>query len=123
MSKNLRNIIRETLNESDFDWIGEDLIKVGNCFIMDEYLHTQIDKIDYNYSYGVDSKNWRHSIPARIRTQKHLNLNDERDFIEIHFKYRRYPINIDIRNTQFTKTYSEVEKLINNGTLVPIECK
>ena len=114
MSKNLRNIIKEVLNESDFDWIGEDLIKVGNCFIMDEWLHIQIDKIDYNYELW----RWRHSIPARIRTQKHLSLNDERDFIEIHFKYTLSP-----GSASFTKTYSEVEKLINNGTLVPIECK
>ena len=54
MSKNLKNIIKEVLNESDFDWIGEDLIKVGNCFIMNEYLRIQIDKIVFRLdSVGV----------------------------------------------------------------------
>jgi len=114
MSKNLKNIIKEVLNKSDFDWMGEDLIKVGNCFIMNEHLRIQIDKIDYNYEL------WRHSIPARIRTQKHLSLNDERDFIEIHFKYKRNNIYDGIND--FTKTYSEVEQWIEQGNIVPTDC-
>jgi hypothetical protein len=101
MSKNLRNIIKETLNESDFDWIGEDLIKVGNCFIMNEYLRIQIDKIVFRLdSVGVPLVH--------------------RDFTEIHFKYKRNNIYDGIND--FTKTYSEVEQWLEQGIIVPTDC-
>ena len=34
MSKNLRNIVKRILNESDFDWIDDNPFEVGNCFLI-----------------------------------------------------------------------------------------
>ena len=118
MSKNLRNIVKRILKESDFDWIDEDLIKVGNCFTikdnMDKDIHIKVTEIEVptnvekwtnlqlqhgtHVHFGSVQGNWVLGPDAGYLTRRLVGLN-------------------------FQLRYSEVKQWIDNGDMLPIECK
>jgi hypothetical protein len=119
MSKNLRNIVKRILNESDFDWIDEDLIKVGNCFIikdnMDEDIHIKVTEIETHHSNQLkDVEKWQ--LPY---LSVHFDSVDGNRVLGPGLNFNYY-VN---GGPGIELSYSEVEQMLDKGDMLPIECK
>ena len=108
MSKNLKNIIKEVLNESDFDWIDEDLIKVGNCFVY--------------YPPNLSMESWNIKVTEIEVPTDVASITSTLTFTNVHFtgthisRYGGHP------SLKFKLTYSEVEQWLEQGIIVPTDC-
>ena len=107
MSKNLRNIIRETLNESDFDWMGEDLIKVGNCFVY--------------YPPNLSMESWNIKVTEIEVPTDVASITSTLTFTNVHFTGTH--IRHGWHDLNFKLTYSEVEQWLEQGIIVPTDCE
>lgn len=102
---NIKRIIREEIN--DFDWVGEDLIKVGNCFTIKDNMMNKDIKI----------KVTEIEVPSYVEEWNNLQLKNRTHvhFGSVHSNKWGDTLNFELR-------YSEVEQWIHRSIMTPIEC-
>lgn len=94
------NINRFRLKESDLDWVDEEeFIKVGNCFLL------------FTTNSNINIKVTEIEMPTNIETWSDIQLKNR---INVIFKYRK---------VLFQIKYSEVEKMLDKGEMIPTDCK
>ena len=117
MSKNLRNIVKKVLRESDFDW-AKNYIEVGNCF------KTTPSTGHYpDWVFEITDFGWKQTDPKTHEPPKEINSKNivvefgipQEDWLHSYAGLNRL--------ISFSLPYHEVEQWIDRGWLMPTECE
>ena len=117
-SKIIKRAIKEEVDgiDTDFDWVGEDLIKVGNCFLFTttpvlSTIKIKVSKIEvptYVEKWlSLTNHNFLNAMASRLLP----------DRTTVHFTYLKMDDSLN-----FKLTYSEVEQWLEQGDIVPTDC-
>lgn len=93
------NINRFRLKESDFDWVNENHIKVGNCFLL------------FTTNSNIKIKVTEIESPTDVEKWSDIQLKNR---INVIFKYRK---------VLFQIKYSAVEQMLDSGEMIPTDCE
>jgi hypothetical protein len=93
------NINRFRLKESDFDWVNENHIKVGNCFLL------------FTTNSNIKIKVTEIEAPTDVEKWSDIQLKNR---INVIFKYRK---------VLFQIKYSAVEQMLDKGDMITTDCE
>ena len=136
MLKNLKNIIREEIN--DFEWIGNNPFEVGNCFLITDEPMENITNAFFRGVFGYYLR-YTYSNDGDVTRRHYKNIIkiNNTTFIDgtpsgLSFKPFVHPPDNEIfgdgssvhttRDSGFIVPLSKVEKWLEQGYIMPTNC-